>query len=60
MELQLQPEEVAVLRDVLQHFLSDLRMEIADTDKYDFRQALKKDEEIIKALIARLEAAPPA
>ncbi len=54
MELALQPEEVALLRRILSNYLSDLRMEIADTERYDLRQELKRDEEVIKSLLARL------
>lgn len=56
MELALQPEEVALLRRILSNYLSDLRMEIADTERYDLRQELKRDEEMIKSLLARLAA----
>ncbi len=38
-------------------FLSDLRMEIADTEDYALRQALHWDELTLKALIARLDEA---
>lgn len=54
MELALQPEEVALLQRILSNYLSDLRMEIADTERYDLRQELKRDEEMIKSLLARL------
>ena len=30
-----------MLREVLENYLSDLRMEIADTDSMDFREGLK-------------------
>ncbi len=55
MTLDLEPEEAAVLRRVLTTFLSDLRMEIVDTEDYDMREALKGDEEIIKRIIRSLE-----
>ena len=47
--------EPELLLRILHQYLSDLRMEIADTDDYDFRQGLKADEEHIKDMIARLE-----
>jgi cob(I)alamin adenosyltransferase len=63
MELTLDAEDVALLSRILSNYLSDLRMEIAQTDQYEWRQALKQDEERIKALLARLEQlrrqAPP-
>jgi hypothetical protein len=55
MELMVQPDEVALLKRILTNYLSDLRMEIADTERYEFRQELKQDEEMIKRLLARLE-----
>jgi hypothetical protein len=54
MELKLDDKEATLLKTVLEQHLSDLRMEIADTEKYDWRQDMKKDEETIKSLISRL------
>ena len=56
MELKLEEPEIEVLRRVLQNYLPNLREEVYKTENYDWRQDLKKDEEIIKGLIARLEA----
>jgi hypothetical protein len=56
MELSLQPEEVTLLRQVLANYLADLRMEIGKTEQYDFRQALKRNEALLKGLLARLES----
>jgi hypothetical protein len=56
MELHLDQNEADVTFRVLTNYLSDLRMEIGKTENYNLRQALKEDEETIKALIARLEA----
>lgn len=56
MELKLQPEEVDVLRRVLESYLSDLRMEIANTDRQAWREPLKHDEAIITTILARLQA----
>lgn len=55
MELTLQQSEAELLLRILRQYLSDLRMEIADTEQYEFRQGLKQDEAIIKDLIGRLE-----
>ena len=57
MELTLASEDVALLKRILTQYLGDLRMEIANTDDYEWRESLKRDEERIKALLARLEAA---
>lgn len=55
-ELKLTHEEAKTLHDVLNEYLSDLRMEIADTDSFDFREQLKGTEGFLKRLIADLEA----
>ena len=43
-----------MLREVLESFLSDLSMEIADTDSMDFREQLKKKKAFLVGLISRL------
>jgi hypothetical protein len=47
-------ESELVLR-ILSNALGDLRMTIADTENYAWRQDMKKDEALLKTLIARLE-----
>lgn len=42
MTFHLEPEDREIIVDVLEHALSDLSMEIADTDRLDFRQGLKR------------------
>ncbi len=56
--LDLSPEDTRVLYDVLVSYLSDLRMEIANTDSYDFRQMLKQREDVLKRVIEQLRAQP--
>lgn len=53
--LSLEPNEAALLKRVLTAHLSDLRAEVYKTENYDWRQGLKQDEAIIKALITRLD-----
>ena len=53
-DLKLTNEEAKELKDVLTNYVSDLRMEIADTDQYDFREGLKNKETFLKDLISRL------
>ncbi len=53
--IELSSEEVEMLHEVLSIYLSDLRMEIADTDNQDFRETLKKQETFLKELLQRLE-----
>lgn len=52
--IELKEDDAQMLKDILSDYLSDLRMEIADTDKGDFREQLKKREEFIKNLILKL------
>ena len=40
--------------EVLESYLSDLRMEIAGTDSVSFRENLKKTEAFLKGLLTRL------
>lgn len=54
--LSLNEEEHELLIDVLRQTISDLRMEIADTDSHDFRMALHRREDLLKQLLARLVA----
>lgn len=53
-EISINEQEVGILKEILVSYLSDLRMEIADTDQMDFREALKKKEQFLKKLIALL------
>ena len=55
MERMLSSEEVNVLTEVIREYLSDLRMEIAGTDDYDYRKGLKHKEDILQSVISRLE-----
>ena len=52
MQFDLTPEELEMLHEILTSYLSDLRMEIADTDSMNFREELKKREVLLKRLIA--------
>jgi len=53
-QLTLNNDETEMLKEVLVSYLSDLRMEIADTDLKDFRDGLKAREVFLKDLINRL------
>lgn len=52
--LTLSDEEAGLLKDILDGYLSDLRMEIADTDRQDFREILKKRKEFLGRLLEQL------
>ncbi len=49
--LHINTEEMQILGDVLENDLSDLRMEIADTDSMDFRDSLKLKKAVLMKVI---------
>jgi len=53
--VELTLEEAQLLRQVLECCLDDLRDEIRHTDKKDFRNRLKSQEESLKHLLQHLE-----
>lgn len=53
-ELDLNRSETEILADVLESYLSDLRMEIADTDSKDFRDQLKVRKQVLIKVLAAL------
>jgi acetolactate synthase small subunit len=50
-QINLNIEEAEMMKDIL----SDLRMEVADTDRKDFREELKKKEVFVKNLLQQLK-----
>jgi len=54
-ELDLTREEREVLLETLENDLSDLRMEIADTDSLDFRDMLKSRKAVLSKVIEALQ-----
>ena len=60
LSLTLSAEERELLQEVLRETISDLRMEIADTDSGDYRAMLHRREDMLKQLAARLGAGPEA
>jgi hypothetical protein len=59
-QVSLSDEEAGSLRSVLESYLSDLRMEIADTERMEFRESLKRQEAFLHRVLAQLSAAPGA
>jgi len=53
--LELDRQQAEMLREMLEGYLGDLRMEVSQTDQMDFREELKKKEALLKDVIARLE-----
>jgi hypothetical protein len=55
-QFTLTQEETAALRGALTSYVSDLRMEIADTDSWQWRQNLKREAMLLKKLLEQLDA----
>lgn len=53
-EIHLSEGEARELAGILESYLSDLRMEIADTDSHDFRETLKERKAFLEDLLERL------
>jgi dGTP triphosphohydrolase len=53
-KLELTEQQAKVLSEILDTFMSDLRMEIADTERKAWRDKMKEEEDFIKDLIKRL------
>lgn len=53
-QINLTSDEVVMLRAILNHYLSDLRMEVADTDALDFREKLKQEEAFLARMLQQL------
>jgi hypothetical protein len=56
MHITLTQEEAAALRGALSCYVSDLRMEIADTDSWQFRENLKHEEVLLKKFLQQLDS----
>ncbi|MGD9934199.1 MAG: hypothetical protein AB7T37_10840 [Dehalococcoidia bacterium] len=54
MHLELDPADVELLRRILERHLGNLRMEISNTENFDWRKSLHADEDRLKALLAKL------
>lgn len=53
--LELTPDEGKVLLEFLERYLSNLRIEIVNTDDREFRRDLRRREEIIRVIFGRLK-----
>lgn len=64
--LDLNREQAAILRRYLKSALSDLSVEIAGTDRYEYREEIKAERELLEQVMAKLErvaglgVSPPA
>jgi hypothetical protein len=53
-QLDLTSEDAEMLREVLEEYFSDLRMEIAGTESMTYREELKKKEAFLSTILERL------
>ena len=53
--LDLTTEEQEVLKNALESYLSDLRYEIADTDRLEFREQLKAKKAVLVKILAAVQ-----
>lgn len=61
LQIDLDAEEREILRTILENDLSDLRMEIADTDRQEFREMLARRKAVLGRVIEALGGpSPPA
>jgi hypothetical protein len=54
--LDLSAEEREILQQVLETEFSDLRMEIAGTDSFDYRERLKRRKEVLRKVLDAVQA----
>jgi hypothetical protein len=54
MNLDLTQEDVAILRDVIRSYLSELHDEIVHTENFEFREALQAKQQRLNDLLDRL------
>lgn len=55
MQFTLELNEAAILKEVLDAYLSDLRAEIGKTEDYDTRQVLHQRESVLRKIIAQID-----
>lgn len=53
--IDLSPEEEQLLEETLDYTLSDLRMEIADTDSSAFKEKLRGRKETLNSILSKLK-----
>jgi hypothetical protein len=55
MEMLLSKEESVTLAEAITEYLLDLRTEILDTDDFDFKLRLKRKEQILRDILAKVQ-----
>lgn len=52
--LQLSETEATVLREVLEGYLREVSNEISNTEKFELREQLKQEREVIRKIVGEL------
>ncbi len=52
--LEITAEEKGILIKLIKDYISELRMEIADTDQLSFKKNLREEQEVLKKLLEKL------
>ena len=55
LEIDISAEEMRTITSALEKYLSELRMEIVDTDSEDFRDKLKEEKRVLYRFLEKLE-----
>lgn len=55
-KLELTGPEADLLQEIVEEWLSDLRLEIGHTDSLDYREGLKRQEALVRDILGRLGA----
>lgn len=54
MQLSLSDDEAKLLRRLLTQWVSEVKSEVANTERYEWRQDMKRDGATVKAIVERL------
>ena len=54
LKIDLTIEQSTALKRALESYLGDLRMEIADTDRQEFRDGLKQEKQLLVEVVGKL------
>ena len=52
--INLTDNEITVVRDVIQNYLSELHTEISHTDDRDFKAALRRRQDLLQGILQKL------
>ena len=54
--LEFSQQEIDMINKIVKSYLSELRMEIADTDQSSFKNGLRKEEDLLNKLIEKMDS----